>query len=55
MVIVCDEDALVLAMKGLRLKSMAPVPDEQRSFLNDRMDLEHQISVDFGSNAPKFI
>ena len=26
------------------------------SFLNgDRMDLEHQIPVDFGSNAPKFI
>ena len=32
-VIVGDEDAPVLAMKGLRLKSMAPVPDEQRFIL----------------------
>ena len=32
-IIVGDEDAPVLAMKGLRLKSMAPVPDEQRFIL----------------------
>ena len=32
-VIVGDEDAPVLAMKGLRLKSMAPVPHEQRFIL----------------------
>jgi len=32
-VIVGDEDAPVLAMRGLRLKSMAPVPDEQRFIL----------------------
>ena len=33
LVIVGDDDAPVLALKGLRLKSMAPVPDEQRFIL----------------------
>ena len=32
-IIVGDDDAPVLALKGLRLKSMAPVPDEQRFIL----------------------
>ena len=32
-VIVGDDDGPVLAMRGLRLKSMAPVPDEQRFIL----------------------
>ena len=32
-VVVGDDEAPVLAMKGLRLKSMAPVPDEQRFIL----------------------
>ena len=32
-VIIGDDDAPVLALKGLRLKSMAPVPEEQRFIL----------------------
>jgi len=32
-VIIGDDDAPVLAMKGLRLKSMAPVPEQQRFML----------------------
>ena len=32
-VIIGDDDAPVLALKGLRLKSMAPVPEEQRFML----------------------
>ena len=32
-VIIGDDEAPVLAMKGLRLKSMAPVSDEQRFIL----------------------
>jgi hypothetical protein len=29
-VIVGDDDAPVMSLKGLRLKSMAPVPDDQK-------------------------